>query len=186
MQTIIISGPAKSGKTTIANALQYYYRKAGRTTQILGFGEMIFASLVWFNSPEDYETFKIRRYGPKGTTGRQLMINFSEQFIFPNFGPDYWMNCFLEEVDEVQKDRHLDYLIITGLRTEAEHARIRRTGYGKSIGVQLKRNEFQEPALLEGESYLGPAFYNNSMPIDCAEQIATYVDAWVKANGADA
>lgn len=86
---ILLSGPSGCGKDVAAAFLcsRYFFYHAKFANPIRGVME---ALLGKFTSAADYEYFKLKPVTPDAMTGRQLMIDFSENFIKPRFGKDFF------------------------------------------------------------------------------------------------
>lgn len=162
MGVIIIglSGAARSGKTTVGDALKSHIRnKLGSAAECFAFADPIrevAKSLFMF---EDYEVWKDQVIDPDfgvggGITGREFMEQFGTEFVRQRLGSQFWVRHLAKRISRHEKAYEScclgnTFAIVTDVRFENEAQFIRENG-----GIVVRVESWQKEITLDPSGHV--------------------------------
>lgn len=149
-----LNGPPGAGKNALADELAHLFRRVhGVDPYVMAIAaplRQIAGLLTGVDMTDDtkYALAKAMVFEHlNGETGRQVMINVTEQYLKPRYGEQVWVNALIREMRELQRCRPENerVIIVTDVGFMCERRAI--------------ANEFARPAFVElarpGCSYVG-------------------------------
>lgn len=169
------NGPPQSGKDTVGFAL----REALHTQEISAVAialakpmRVACMRLLGLDSVDDglYAAHKaIPQKLFKGETLRQAMIRYSEEFVKPNYGQDFWARALWE----LELHKHFRVTIITDIGFSAEADFLKSNS--RFLLVQLHRGDLDfsndSRSYLNADDYQSMRQHNDLCPLDAAHDI---------------
>ena len=106
---LLLNGPPRSGKDTIAEYLEGHGWHHGKFSKVLK--ERTHALYGMIDCPYDaFENVKDENLSVFfGITPREAYINTSEMLMKPVHGDDIWVRIFIQELEKVKKD----YIVVS-------------------------------------------------------------------------
>lgn len=154
MKVILLNGPARSGKDSLAHAFAAYANGRLVTSEVTKFAKPLKESahrLFGFDLPHDaFEAVKdVPQDYLHGKTWRQVYIAVSELLFKPLFGADIFGRMLVDEIELLQKiskedgEDPTDYFLVSdsGFAAEAQ-AVVDRFGAENVILVRLERDGY--------------------------------------------
>jgi hypothetical protein len=155
MKIILINGPARSGKDSLAQAFSRFTHEIGMKSEITKFAqplkEKAHALFGFPNAPHDF--FENCKDVPQeylfGKTWREIYIAVSEKLFKPLFGADIFGKLLCQEVDLLQKiaredlEPEADFFLVSdsGFTAEAR-AVVDHFGADNILLVRLARDGY--------------------------------------------
>lgn len=193
MILIALTGPARSGKNTVAKCIASYARQTGKTSIERGFTDIMKLSLAksfsdstsWVDAFKLYGSVKLDVWGD-GTqtyelTGRQFLQRYGTEAHRDVFGKDFWADMLFPH-DWQDRFGNRQIVIISDLRFESEANRVRELG-GKVWRVERPQLEMvKDEHVTEqpiDESFIDATLTNDSDIYHLYEQVELLMDRYV-------